>query len=561
MSTLCQDHLTRYQLKLVQDFVPQVQQGPTGVPRDSAQKPTEKTHPKIQFWNKNEWTAWISRPQNYTARKTSFLEGENGEQLDIKTVGLIRDNMRLAWNDLAAQKRAPFTWGRATASVHDYFHLYMEDKWPILKLCNNRWKLDELASITYPGYKRSYLDDKGHLKVKVKSEEVAENTPDDVIGKLDHPGDGNSDDEKNKTNKSKSNDNSLTGQKRRPLKEPKPGVHSKRTKVSFAADETMVPEVTDMEIRGSKPSTEDSDTTWQIVDANKNAPTLSKQDSCTVGDLADDSTSTWDFNPNPVDPTTIENGGINTIPMNGVGRDDMATTTVNSNDNLDVIISSSKVLPSTGPSAGINIVSTVLSETSKEKLTGTVVTDENKKVSSTVKSDQDHSRTEETWKEPLTGGANQAGGSDENPGGDQEPLQKERPKPTQKKSVRLLLKNPISVASLAAAKVDMPELPAPAIELPTPATSEPRPVKLDKDQEAKKQKTKARMRVPSEQTGRNLCARRWLKQVNKDGTKSDFEEYWWTLTKEQHASYDTEAESISPGKEWSKPAHASGKLY
>ncbi|KAH0835514.1 hypothetical protein J3R83DRAFT_9194 [Lanmaoa asiatica] len=314
--------------------------------------------------------------------------------------------------------------------------------------------------------------------------------------------------------------------------------------MSFAADKTMVPEVTDMEIGGSKPSTEDSDTTWQIVDADKNAPMLSKQDSCTVGDLANDSTSTWDFNPNPVDPTTIENGGINTIPMNGVGRDDTATTTVNSNDNLDVIISSSKVLPSTGPSAGINIVSTVLSETSKEKLTGTVVTDENKKVSSTVKSDQDHSRTEETRKEPLTGGANQAGGSDENPGGDQEPLQKERPKPTQKKSVRLLLKNPISVASLAAAKVDMPELPAPAIELPTPATSEPRPVKLDKDQEAKKQKTKARMQVPSERTGRNLCVRHWLKQVNKDGTKSDFEEYWWTLTKEQRASYDTEVESI-----------------
>ncbi|KAH0827492.1 hypothetical protein J3R83DRAFT_4204 [Lanmaoa asiatica] len=169
----------------------------------------------------------------------------------------------------------------------------------------------------------------------------------------------------------------------------------------------------------------------RLLTPTKMLPHSQSRTGCTVGDLADDSTSTWDFNPNPVDPTTIENGGINTIPMNGVGRDD----------------------------TGYHHLLWHLA---------------------------------------------------------------------------------------AAAKVDMPELPAPAIELPTPATSEPRPVKLDKDQEAKKQKTKARMRVPSERTGRNLCARRWLKQVNKDGTKSDFEEYWWTLTKEQRAVHHSKYSFPSP---------------
>lgn len=245
------------------------------------------------------------------AGKTLFLEGENGEQLNLKTISLIRDSMRLAWNNLAAQKCTPFTWRHTTASVHNFFHSYMEDKWPILRLCNNGWKLDKLASVTYPGYKWLYLNDKGHLKVKVKTEE---NTPVDDNGNLNHVGNENSNnenltDKKNKPEKSKSDANIHTGQKRKSLNQPKPGIHLKRTKgiylylipnadsivfhiVSFTADEAMVPRLLDMETGGSKPSTEDSDT-QQITDAD-NAPTLSNKD-------ANESTSSWDFNLNPVD--------------------------------------------------------------------------------------------------------------------------------------------------------------------------------------------------------------------------------------------------------------------
>ena len=116
-------------------------------------QPTPETHPKVKFWNKSDWMSWISLPANYKASKTSFLEGTNGNQLDTQAVNLICDSMRLAWNDLIEQKHAPSTWKQATAAAHQSFYSYMEDKWPLLKLCNNRWKLDKLASITYLGYK------------------------------------------------------------------------------------------------------------------------------------------------------------------------------------------------------------------------------------------------------------------------------------------------------------------------------------------------------------------------------------------------------------------------
>lgn len=107
--------------------------------------------------------------------------------------------MHLMWNNLAAQKCASFIWGQTTASVHNYFHSYMEDKWPILKLYNNGWKLNELASVTYPRYKWLYLDNKGHLKAKVKSKE---NIPYD-LGNMDHPGNENMNNEKDKTEKAR----------------------------------------------------------------------------------------------------------------------------------------------------------------------------------------------------------------------------------------------------------------------------------------------------------------------------------------------------------------------
>ncbi|KAH0835427.1 hypothetical protein J3R83DRAFT_9056 [Lanmaoa asiatica] len=526
--------------------MPLAQQGSTGTPQPShnlGPKPTVQTHPCIKFWNKNDWTTWIRQPQNYTtAGKTSFLEGENGEQLDMKTVGQIRDSMRLAWNDLASQKRAPFTWGRATASVHDYFHSYMEDKWPILRFCNNGWKLDELASVTYPGYKRSYLDNEGNLKGKVKTEETE---LDEIVGNSDHPGNENSNDtKKTKNEKTKSDASNHTNPKRKALKQAQPEVPSKRKK-----GKTTAPQLPDIEATSSHSAdandatlaeqgitgdpTNNFTTTYSDHSADANDTTLAPQG--ITGDPTNNFDSIWDFGVNPAPPTTIDNSNeVTNATVNG--GDMIPVAGVDTEDSVVTDPGSEEVPSNTNTSPGNNPVTTMPSNINKPE---EATPNDNNNVSGTANSDQNPSMTNKDIKELAGSEDNNTHGKKLPKGSKNESLHKERPKPTLKKSVRLLLKNPVSVESLSEAKVDMPKLP----ELPAAIPSS-KPAQFDKEQESKKRKTKGRMRVPSEKSGRNLCARRWLKQVNKDGTKDEFEEYWWTLTKEQRTLYDTEAESI-----------------
>ncbi|KIJ05307.1 hypothetical protein PAXINDRAFT_21420 [Paxillus involutus ATCC 200175] len=128
-------------------------------------------------------------------------------------------------------------------------------------------------------------------------------------------------------------------------------------------------------------------------------------------------------------------------------------------------------------------------------------------------------------------------------------------KPKGKKTVKLVIKNPLSLSSLTAANIDMPERP------PLPPPKAPEHEKPGSSQKDAK-KPKGRMRVPSEQCGRNLCGRRWLKQVNNAGTKDEFEAFWWgTLSPQQRQAYDDEAKGYPTKKAWADKAVAEGKMH
>ncbi|KAI9567404.1 hypothetical protein HD554DRAFT_2173514 [Boletus coccyginus] len=490
--------------------MPHAQQWPgtASAPRpshDLDSKPTPQTHPHIKFWNKSDWNTWTRKAKNdsHDPGKTLFLEGENRELINIKTVSLICDSMCLAWNDLATQKCALFTWGHATASAHDYFHLYMEDKWPLFRLCDNGWKLNELASVTYPGYKWSYLDDEGNLKVKVKTEKMNL----DNVGNSDHPGNENSNDMK------------------------KTEIEKSKSDVSNQKCKTTVPQLLNIEAESSEPGTE-------VSDQNARADNTTSFEQDTTSDFANNFDSGWDFGMKATHPVTVDDSNRATATING--EDIIATAAVNSKDST-IIDPGSEEIPSS-ISLDNNTVPTVPSDVGEVEVTHVTTTNNNNnKVSGTANSDQNPSATNKNVDE-LTGSGdndNDTSGNKMPEGSKNKSSCKECPKPMLKKSVRLVLKNPIFVESLSEAKVDMPKLP----ELPTVIPS-PKLAQSDKEQELKKQKTKGQMQVPSEKSGWNLCACRWLKQVNKNGTKDDFEEYWWMLTKEQCTAYDTEAESI-----------------
>ena len=101
----------------------------------------------------------------------------------------------------------------------------MGNKWPLLKLCNNGWKLDELASITYPGYKRSYLDKEGNVKAKVK---IEERETDNATTSTDP-------NHVNNVNENSNNDTIHTNQKRKYPKLPKSNVPEKKRKGTSAS--------------------------------------------------------------------------------------------------------------------------------------------------------------------------------------------------------------------------------------------------------------------------------------------------------------------------------------
>ena len=86
--------------------------------------------------------------------------------------------MRSIWEDLARDGLAPLTWRRATATARQRVRDIMHKEWPLRTLCTDGWKLDDLATITYPGWKRSYLNSDGMLKSKVNIKEEPDDNDD-----------------------------------------------------------------------------------------------------------------------------------------------------------------------------------------------------------------------------------------------------------------------------------------------------------------------------------------------------------------------------------------------
>lgn len=51
---------------------------------------------------------------------------------------------------------------------------------------------------------------------------------------------------------------------------------------------------------------------------------------------------------------------------------------------------------------------------------------------------------------------------------------------------------------------------------------------------------------------RNLCATRWLKQVQPNGTTEQFRVYWDGLTAVQREQYQLDAERLQQDGQWTK---------
>ncbi|KAG2343574.1 hypothetical protein BDR05DRAFT_948024 [Suillus weaverae] len=129
------------------------------------------------------------------------------------------------------------------------------------------------------------------------------------------------------------------------------------------------------------------------------------------------------------------------------------------------------------------------------------------------------------------------------------------------------LPNPLSVHSLTAANVDIPPSPqvTPDHPLETPGPIDPL---LDdsasliiKKEKMSKAGSKCKMRPSPTKNGCNLCAHRWLKQMNTTGSTDEFCIYYNSLSQGQRKEYDDEASKLIAEGNWNKTAIVAGKMY
>jgi hypothetical protein len=133
-------------------------------------------YPLVKYWYRHEWNA---AEVNQAARigaqgKTrvalgenvslKFIEDETGVVIDGFRVTAIRRFARELWAGLNSIGKAPKTWGKVDAAVAAQYRNEMEQKYPELRLCDNHWKADLIATLGYPSWSNSHLEKEEHLK-------------------------------------------------------------------------------------------------------------------------------------------------------------------------------------------------------------------------------------------------------------------------------------------------------------------------------------------------------------------------------------------------------------
>ena len=136
-----------------------------------------KNYPRVQYWRKSEWngrntitsTTFINNSTGIKGKKRraaginvncGFVEDENGIPVDGYRISAISSRLRETWRECHVKGIAPPTWGKGTATFRDFVRLQIYHHSPELRLCEDHWKLDMIATTNYPGwYAKNVLGD------------------------------------------------------------------------------------------------------------------------------------------------------------------------------------------------------------------------------------------------------------------------------------------------------------------------------------------------------------------------------------------------------------------
>lgn len=87
----------------------------------------------------------------------AFLEDKNGKVIDCRERKRLYSELRGFWNDNIDAVHPPDNWSSAGATLRDKFRDILEEKFPFLRLCAGRWKVEALWKKNYHSWKRSLL--------------------------------------------------------------------------------------------------------------------------------------------------------------------------------------------------------------------------------------------------------------------------------------------------------------------------------------------------------------------------------------------------------------------
>lgn len=135
-------------------------------------------YPLVKFWYRHEWNtsennqvahigagahgkARAAQGENVTLR---FIEDENGNIIDGFRATTMRRFARELWASLNSVGKAPKTWGKVDSAVAAQYRNEMERKFPELRLCDNSWKADFIATLNYPSWYNNNVEKEDHLK-------------------------------------------------------------------------------------------------------------------------------------------------------------------------------------------------------------------------------------------------------------------------------------------------------------------------------------------------------------------------------------------------------------
>ena len=131
-------------------------------------------YPLVTFWEKKHWKNLASTKKDSSEVETKggarggtrssrgenvmmlYVEDASGTPIDGNIASDMRDFARSIWRSLYERGIAPETWGQATKEVREEFCRDMETEYPVLRLCDNHWKANALATTIYSQWYRIY---------------------------------------------------------------------------------------------------------------------------------------------------------------------------------------------------------------------------------------------------------------------------------------------------------------------------------------------------------------------------------------------------------------------